>query len=244
MFHVEPDHLPPLHGWRSYRTVGNPAVMNTPVLSPVTASPAPVWPALALMVVATGFRVLLAWLTVHGGAAGTPAWLLNFTPVAALALWGGLTMPGRLGVAVPIGILLVSDVLVSGIYGESPGVMVMLARYGSLLALCALGAGLRGKFVGAGTGPWLGTMMLASVLGSTLFYALTNTTTWLASPDYAQGFAGWAQALTTGLPGYPPTWLFFRNALVSDGLVSMLMAAATLPSRRLTRTAVSPEALA
>jgi hypothetical protein len=24
------------------------------------------------------------------------------------------------------------------------------------------------------------------------------------------------QALTTGLPGYPPTWTFFRNSLIGD----------------------------
>ncbi len=28
--------------------------------------------------------------------------------------------------------------------------------------------------------------------------------------------AGFIQALTVGLPGYAPTWVFFRNSLVSD----------------------------
>ncbi|MDB6149490.1 MAG: hypothetical protein JWQ44_938, partial [Chthoniobacter sp.] len=27
---------------------------------------------------------------------------------------------------------------------------------------------------------------------------------------------GWTQAMTTGLPGYPSTLLFFRNTLLSD----------------------------
>jgi len=61
-----------------------------------------------------------------------------------------------------------------------------------------------------------GAFLLASVAGSCGFYLITNTASWLTSPGYARTAAGWIQALTVGLPGYPPTWLFFRNALVSD----------------------------
>jgi hypothetical protein len=37
---------------------------------------------------------------------------------------------------------------------------------------------------------------------------------------------GWIQALTTGLPGYPPTWTFFRNTLLSGGLFTGLFVGA------------------
>jgi hypothetical protein len=43
------------------------------------------------------------------------------------------------------------------------------------------------------------------------------------SPEYAKSFTGWAQALTTGLPGYPPTLLFLRNSLLSDIGFSVLL---------------------
>ena len=45
---------------------------------------------------------------------------------------------------------------------------------------------------------------------------VTNTASWLTTPGYAKTLLGWWQALSVGLPGYPPTWLFFRNAMVSD----------------------------
>jgi hypothetical protein len=35
---------------------------------------------------------------------------------------------------------------------------------------------------------------------------------------------GWWQALTTGLPGYPPTWMFLKNTLLSGGLFTGLFA--------------------
>ena len=62
---------------------------------------------------------------------------------------------------------------------------------------------------------------------------LTNTSSWLTGPGYAHTFAGWLQALTTGLPGYPPTWMFFRSTLLSDLLFTTLfvlcMAATAAP---------------
>jgi hypothetical protein len=45
-------------------------------------------------------------------------------------------------------------------------------------------------------------------------------------PDYAKTLAGWLQALTSGIPGYPPTWTFFRNTLLSGGLFTGLFAGA------------------
>jgi hypothetical protein len=67
-----------------------------------------------------------------------------------------------------------------------------------------------------------------------IFYIVTNTSSWLTWPGYSRTFSGWVQALTTGLPGYPPTWMFFRSTLVSDLLFSALfvfcMAATRAPA--------------
>ena len=56
----------------------------------------------------------------------------------------------------------------------------------------------------------------ATLVGSCLFYLITNTATWISTADYAKTLAGWWQALTIGLPGFPPTLLFFRNTVLSD----------------------------
>jgi hypothetical protein len=64
------------------------------------------------------------------------------------------------------------------------------------------------------------------VLGALLFYLITNTVAWLQNPEYSKTLLGWIQALTTGLPGYPPTWTFFRNTLLSGGLFTGLFVGA------------------
>jgi len=62
------------------------------------------------------------------------------------------------------------------------------------------------------------TLLPGSIAGSLIFYGITNSVSWLYDPGYAKNFAGWVQALTVGLPAYgaTPTWMFFRNSLVSD----------------------------
>lgn len=59
-----------------------------------------------------------------------------------------------------------------------------------------------------------------------LFYLVTNTFAWLTMPAYAKTLAGWIQALTVGLPGFPQTWEFFRNTLSSGGLFTGLFVGA------------------
>jgi hypothetical protein len=65
-------------------------------------------------------------------------------------------------------------------------------------------------------------VLAGTLLSSVAFYLITNTGSWLGLAAYPQNFAGWIQSLTTGLPGYPPTWTFFRNSLVSDLLFAAL----------------------
>ena len=51
-----------------------------------------------------------------------------------------------------------------------------------------------------------------------IFYGITNAFSWLTDPGYVKNFAGLIQALTVGLPQYgaTPSWMFFRNSLLSD----------------------------
>ena len=82
--------------------------------------------------------------------------------------------------------------------------------------------------------PSLRTLIPASLAGSTLFYAITNAFSWLTDPGYLKNFGGLIQALTVGLPQYgsTPTWMFFRNSLVSDLLFTLLFVACMSFSRR------------
>jgi hypothetical protein len=70
----------------------------------------------------------------------------------------------------------------------------------------------------------LKTLLPASIVASTMFYVITNTFSWLSDPGYAKNFEGLIQSVTVGLPQYSatPTWMFFRNSLVSDLIFTAL----------------------
>ena len=68
------------------------------------------------------------------------------------------------------------------------------------------------------------------ILGALLFYLITNTASWLfnpfGNPEYTRNFIGWLRALTLGTHGWPETWQFFRNTLLSGGLFTGLFVGA------------------
>ena len=162
--------------------------------------------------------LLLAAITLYRLCVGFGAhgvWLYNFSPVAAVALCGSIYLPRRMAVMVPIAAMLISDVLLNWHYGAAPVSGEMISRYVALAAVIGIGFALRNRAS-------LATVLPASVLGSVIFYGVTNTSSWLTEPGYAKTVAGWVQALTTGLPGFAPTWTFFRSTLISDLLFSAL----------------------
>jgi len=163
--------------------------------------------AIALLFFGTFFRVFRVEVA--------PDALPNFSPLMASALCGAIFLPGWIGLAVPVAALIVSDALLNAHYGEPLLSAQLLWTLPGYLVAVALGWGLRGR---SGLLPVLGGTLAASVF----FYVVTNTGSWLGLPAYPQTFAGWVQALTTGLPGYPPAWTFFRNSLLSDLLFAAL----------------------
>ncbi len=69
-------------------------------------------------------------------------------------------------------------------------------------------------------------LTLGGMLGAILFYLVTNTAAWITLPDYAKTLAGWFQAVTVGLTGWPETWKFFGRTVLGSGLFTALIAAA------------------
>jgi len=168
-------------------------------------------PALLLFISTVVYRVILGY---HGG---DNSWLPNFAPLAAIALCGPLIFQRRfLAFALPLAILIASDILLNVHYGVAVISGEMVTRYVALGMISLVGMGIRDHARSGG-------ILLAAASGSMGFYLLTNTASWLAAPGYAKTLAGWVQALTLGLPGYPPTWMFLRNSLVSDLLFTTII---------------------
>ena len=188
---------------------------------------------LLLFAAAVAYRLLPVFL---GMKLHQPEWLPNFSPMAALCLCGAAFLPRRLAIAVPLVALFGTDLVLNAHYGFPLFTLEFFGTIVAFAAVTALGWRLREN-------PRPGVILPAVLGGSLFFYIATNTASWLYEKGYAKTAAGWLQALTTGLPEYSqqwPTWIFFRNSLVSDLLFAALFLACMHWSRR-PAVATAPE---
>jgi hypothetical protein len=169
-------------------------------------------PALLLIVVAVLFRIVTGFF----GHSDSIGWL-NFAPMAAIALCAAAYFPAKYKFTVPIIALLISDLVLNIHYGFSLLSPFVLSHYLGFAIVGCLGLLLRKRRS-------MKTLLPASIVASLIFYLVTNSISWLYDPGYAKNFAGLIQSLTVGLPQYSatPSWMFFRNSLVSDLLFTLL----------------------
>lgn len=120
----------------------------------------------------------------------------NFTPIAAMALFGGAYLNRRYAILVPLLALFASDLFI-GLY--SP--MVMISVYGSFVL-----TGLIGLWLKSRRNPR--NIVLAVVGSSILFFLITNLSVWAAGA-YARDLSGLVQSYLMGLP-------FLRGTLSGD----------------------------
>src|SRR5579885_2827373 len=136
----------------------------------------------AMIAFAAGYRLLVHY------AAGALPW--NFTPVEAMALFGGAYFADkRLAVVVPLLALLVADAVI-GFYGA-----MMIVVYGCVALTAFAGFSLRGRARAL-------NVLIAAVVSATGFYLVTNFFVWLTGPMYPQSFAGLMTCYVAGWPFY------------------------------------------
>ena len=169
-------------------------------------------PAFLLILSAVAYRIVIG-LFAHSDSIG----LLNFAPLAAIALCAAAYLPAKYKFTVPMIALLVSDVVLNIHYGFSMLSPFVLSHYIAFAIIGCLGLLLQGR------ASWK-TLLPASLAASLIFYVATNTVSWIFDPAYVKNFAGFIQAQTTGHPAYSatPTWMFFRNTAISDLLFTAL----------------------
>lgn len=153
------------------------------------------------IVVASLFRLMTALNPSLG--------MFNFSPLMALAFCAGsLVLTSRRYQGFTVAILIVTDLTLNSIHGYSGWHSFMV-----LTSLCYLSVLFLGTKLQKSSFPVQSGGLIASSL---LFYFATNTLTWIGSPHYTQNFSGWVQSWTVGIEGFPPTYLFLRNSLLSD----------------------------
>jgi len=136
----------------------------------------------AMIAFAVGYRLL-----VHFSVGALP-W--NFTPVEAMALFGGAYFADRrLAVLVPLAAMALSDVVI-GFDGA-----MSLVVYACIAATAFAGFGLRGRVRIFNTA-------FAAVASATGFYLITNFFVWLTGTMYAHSSAGLIECYVAGWPFY------------------------------------------
>ncbi len=127
----------------------------------------------------------------------------NFTPVAAVALFGGAHFHQRWqAFAVPLGAMLLSD-LVIGLHALVPVVYAAIA-----LAVPI------GMWVGRRLGPV--RVVAGALAGSILFFLVTNFGVWLEGALYPRTAQGLLAAYLAAIP-------FFRNTVAGDLAYSVVL---------------------
>jgi hypothetical protein len=120
----------------------------------------------------------------------------NFTPVAAIALFGGAHFSKRwLAFLVPLLALFVSDLII-GFHS------FMLPVYLSFGLVVLMGGLLKGRIRP-------GTVIAGSLGASLLFFLITNFAVWIGSPYYPQTFAGLLSCYGMAIP-------FFHSGMLGD----------------------------
>jgi hypothetical protein len=131
------------------------------------------------------FFIVLSVIVVAAVLRLLPHWP-NFTPIAAMALFGGTYLERKqYAFAIPFAAMFISD-LVIGLHANMPAV------YLSFAITVLIGMAIRKKVTAV-------NVVLASLTSAVIFFLVTNFAAWLASPFYPQTFPGLLECYVAGL---------------------------------------------
>lgn len=121
----------------------------------------------------------------------------NFAPIGAIALFGGMYLPKRFAILMPLGAMYVSDMFI-GFYNAK----IMLAVYGSFILMGLIGFYIRKR-------KNISTIIGGTLAGSSLFFLITNAAVWAFGDMYPHTLAGLGTSYLAAIP-------FFRNSVLGD----------------------------
>ncbi|MBX4186890.1 MAG: hypothetical protein KW802_01345 [Candidatus Doudnabacteria bacterium] len=122
----------------------------------------------------------------------------NFTPIAAIALFGAVYLKDkRQALLLPVAAMIISDFFIG-----FDSLQSRLVIYGSFLLVGLIGLAIRQR-------KNVFTVSGGSILGSTIFYLLTNFVGFYSTKMYPHTWAGQMASYTNALP-------FYRYTLLGD----------------------------
>ena len=139
----------------------------------------------------------------------------NISPLAALALCGGMMLPSRTAFILTFGTFSISDIMLNLKYGQP------IINYYSLFLLVFLAAIFTCGYL-LRKHRRISVLLVSTIASSFLFYLLLNSVSFFMDPHYTKNITGWFQANTTGVPGYPPAWLFGLRMLMGNSIFALV----------------------
>lgn len=133
----------------------------------------------------------------------------NFTPIGAMALFGGTYIANkRWAIVAPLCAMLLSDVALqlrdgNGFHSSMPFV------YAAFIIIAMIGFLVRKSVQRP-------TIMVASLVGSIIFFLITNFGTWLTQDLYEHTFSGLMNCYIMAVP-------FFRGTVMGDLFYNLLL---------------------
>jgi hypothetical protein len=126
----------------------------------------------------------------------------NFAPVGAIALFGGAILPRKIGIWLPLAVMVLSDLLLGAYHG-------IVFTWAAIFFVGLYGMSLRSM-----RNRW--RIPIGALGSATIFFIVSNFGVWAQGQLYAHTFRGLIQCYTMALP-------FFRNTFLSDLLYGTLL---------------------
>lgn len=123
--------------------------------------------------------------------------LPNFSPIATIALFGGVYFSRKIALIILLAAMVISDIFIG--YYE---IKLMICVYGCFLSSIALGFWLKKHK------NWR-AILGSSILSAIIFFLVTNFAVWVFTPWYEKTFIGFIQCYLLAIP-------FFKNNLLGN----------------------------
>ncbi len=162
-------------------------------------------PAVILLAAIILFRVA-PWLS----GSDTVRAIAGVSPLMAFALCGGVFLPKKWALWLPLTAVAVTHVVINVIAGQPVMHWYAVLTVAAVAVVAAVGVVVKKKAT-------LAVLLGTSLLSTVLFHLVSNTVSFFIDPGYAKTLAGWWQCQTIGLPQYAPqTWVFTVRQICGD----------------------------